>query len=85
MQGAGVFVYLAFLVVIFYMLIMRPQQKKIKEHQEFVDKLNAGDDVITAGGIYGKIVEVRDKTVILNVASQVNIEFSKQAIVSRSS
>jgi preprotein translocase subunit YajC len=85
MQPIGTLIYLAVLIAIFYFLIIRPQQKRAKDHQDLMNSIQKGDRIVTAGGIHGTIVEVKDETVILNIASQVDIELSKQAIVSRSS
>ena len=61
-------------IAIFYFLLIRPQQKKAKEHQAMVTKLTAGDEVVTSGGILGKIVEVGDSFVTLEVAPNVQIK-----------
>jgi preprotein translocase subunit YajC len=53
---------LVLIVVIFWFLILRPQQKKMKEHKEMVDKVNRGDTVVTAGGLIGKVAKVKDET-----------------------
>ncbi|MEY3975342.1 MAG: hypothetical protein RLZZ33_397 [Pseudomonadota bacterium] len=64
-------------IVIFYFLLIRPQQKKAKEHQAMLGKLAAGDEVLTAGGIVGKIVEVSDGFVTLEIAKDVHIKVQK--------
>lgn len=64
-------------VVIFYFLLIRPQQKKAKEHQALVSKLNAGDEVVTTGGILGKVIEVGDSFVTLEVADGVRMKVQK--------
>jgi preprotein translocase subunit YajC len=61
-------------IVIFYFLLIRPQQKKAKEHQALVSKLAAGDEVVTAGGILGRIVEVGESFVTLEIADGVRIK-----------
>lgn len=53
---------LVLIVVIFWFLILRPQQKKMKEHKEMVSKVNRGDTVVTAGGLIGKVAKVKDDT-----------------------
>ena len=52
---------------IFYFLLIRPQQKKAKEHQSMLKALKRGDKVVTSGGLYGKIVEAGDETVVLDL------------------
>src|SRR6201994_3473267 len=64
-------------IVIFYFLLIRPQQKKAKEHQALLSKLGAGDEVVTTGGILGKIVEVGDSFVTLEVADGVRVKVQK--------
>jgi len=69
-------------IVIFYFLLIRPQQKKAKEHQALVGKLSAGDEVVTAGGILGRIVEVGDLFVTLEIAEGVRIKVQKFQVTS---
>ena len=64
-------------VVIFYFLLIRPQQKKAKEHQALVSKLSAGDEVVTTGGILGKVIEVGDSFVTMEIADGVRIKVQK--------
>jgi preprotein translocase subunit YajC len=64
-------------VVIFYFLLIRPQQKKAKEHQALVSKLSTGDEVVTTGGILGKITEVGDSFVTIEIADGVRIKVQK--------
>lgn len=69
---------------IFYFLLIRPQQKKAKEHRALVDALKKGDQVITAAGIYGKVTSVDEQIVTLEIAPGVNIKISKGHIASLS-
>ena len=64
-------------IVIFYFLLIRPQQKKAKEHQALVSKLSAGDEVVTTGGILGKVTEVGDSFVTIEVAEGVRVKVQK--------
>ncbi len=68
--------------VIFYFLLIRPQQKKQSEHQKMVSELKKNDEVITIGGIYGVIVNVKDTTVILKIDDNVKVEIQKSAVAS---
>ena len=68
------------LLVMFYFLLIRPQQKKMKEHQELVASVKAGDKVVAAGGIHGSVTSVKDATVMLKVSEQVKIEVEKASI-----
>ena len=61
----------------FYFVLFRPQQKKQKEHQALLSKLAAGDEVVTTGGLLGKITEVGDSFITLEVAPDVRIKVQK--------
>jgi preprotein translocase subunit YajC len=69
-----------FMIVIFYFLLIRPQQRRQKEHQRLLSSLKTGDRVVTSGGIHGLIANVKDTTVLLKVADNVKIEVDKSAI-----
>ncbi|MDB6090530.1 MAG: preprotein translocase subunit YajC [Gammaproteobacteria bacterium] len=64
-------------VVIFYFLLIRPQQKKAKEHQALVSKLSAGDEVVTTGGILGKVTDVGDSFITIEIADGVRVKVQK--------
>ncbi len=66
--------------LIFYFLIIRPQQKRAKEHQKLIQSLKKGDKVITSSGIHGKVVGLDDRTVLLEVDDGVKIKFEKAAV-----
>ncbi|MFH1313769.1 MAG: preprotein translocase subunit YajC [Candidatus Eisenbacteria bacterium] len=66
--------------VIFYFLLIRPQQKKQKDHQKMLESVKKGDRVVTSGGVYGTVVGVKDNIIVLKIAEDVKIEFSKAAI-----
>lgn len=66
--------------VIFYFLIIRPQQKKAKEQLALINALKTGDKVVTNSGIHGLITNVKEKTVLVKVADNVKIEFDKASI-----
>ncbi|MGC4028720.1 MAG: preprotein translocase subunit YajC [Steroidobacteraceae bacterium] len=67
-------------VVVFYFLLIRPQQKRAKEHQKLLADLQSGNEVVTAGGIVGRIVEVSDAFVTLEIADNVRIKVQKSQI-----
>jgi preprotein translocase subunit YajC len=69
-------------VGVFYFLLIRPQQKKLKEHQTLVSRLSSGDEVVTTGGILGRITEVGDTFVTLEVAEGTRIKVQKVQIAS---
>ena len=63
--------------VVFYFLLIRPQQKKQKEHQAMLSKIAAGDEVVTAGGILGRVVEVGEQFLTLEIADNVRIKVQR--------
>ena len=67
-------------VAIFYFLLIRPQNKRRKEHQSLISALNKGDEIVTAGGIVGKINKVEEDFVILQVSNEVEMRLQKTAV-----
>lgn len=74
------FLPLILIVVVFYFFMIRPQAKKQKQLRQFRESLKAGDKVVTIGGIYGKVVELKDNAVVLEVANQVRLKVDKSAV-----
>lgn len=68
------------LIAIFYFFMIAPQQKKQKKINAFRDSLKSGDKVMTAGGIYGRIRDIKDNAVILEIADGVRIKIDKNSI-----
>lgn len=86
-QGGGAsammnLVPLIFMFGIFYLLLIRPQQKKAKEHRAMIDALKTGDSVKTASGIHGRIASIDDQVITLEVATGVKIKVDKPYITS---
>ena len=73
---------LPLMLVVFYFLLIRPQQKRAKEHQAMLAKLAAGDEVVTAGGIVGRVTEVGDTFVVVEIADNVRIKVQRAQITS---
>ena len=71
---------LIFIGVIFYFLLIRPQQKQRKEQQKLIESIKTGDKVVTSAGIHGMISNVKERTVLLKVADNVKIEIDKAAV-----
>jgi preprotein translocase subunit YajC len=71
---------LVLIFVVFYFLLIRPQQKKAKEHQNMINNLKKGDKVITAGGEYGVVESVGTNTVTLKIAENVKVKYGKPYI-----
>ncbi len=78
--GFGAFVPIILMFVIFYFLLIRPQQKKAKEHQEMITGLKKGDSVITSGGIHGQITSLDDTTVTIEIAEKVRIKVTRSTL-----
>lgn len=70
----------ALMFVVFYFFMIRPQQKKAKAARQFRESLQKGTRVVTIGGLHGKIVEVEEKTVLLEVDGNVKLRFERSAI-----
>ena len=85
-QGAGGdpgFIGLLFpilLIVIFYFLLIRPQQKRAKEHRQMIEALKKGDEVVTGGGVLGRITDIGDNFVQVEVANNVQLKVQKQSV-----
>ncbi|AEB10462.1 preprotein translocase subunit YajC [Desulfobacca acetoxidans] len=62
---------------IFYVLLIRPQQKKAKEHRSFLENLKKGDKVVTAGGLYGEITGMTDQSVTLEIADRIRVKVGR--------
>ena len=77
------FMPLIIIFAIFYFLLIRPQQKKAKEHQIFLNNLARGDEVMTIGGLIGKITGLTDDVVTLEVADKVKVKVGRAQIAGR--
>ena len=80
MGGMGTLFPLILIFVFFYFFLLRPQQKKAKQHQQLLNALKKDDRIITAGGIYGTVVNVRGAIVDIKVADGVNVQIAKQSV-----
>jgi len=82
-QGGGdiqFIVMMGIIFVIFYFLLIRPQQKKQKELKEMINNIKHGDMVITTGGLYGKVINIADNVVTLEIAEKVRVKVLKSYI-----
>ena len=78
--GIGQFIPLILIFVIFYFFLIRPQQKKVKEHKKMVEGLKRGDKVVTAGGIVGTVERIIDnEKVEVNISENVNVEIVRSS------
>jgi preprotein translocase subunit YajC len=71
---------LILMFVIFYFLLIRPQQKKAKAQKEMLANLRKGDNILTAGGIYGKITGIDEQIVVVEIAPQVRVKMSRGSV-----
>ena len=78
-QYQGIIMLVA-MFAIFYFLLIRPQQKRAKQQKELVGGLKAGDNVVSAGGIHGKIVSVEDTTVVVEIATGVKMKMNRASV-----
>jgi len=78
--GLGAFIPIILMFVIFYFLLIRPQQKKAKDHQTMISNLKKGDRVITSGGIYGQIISLDESTANIEIADKVRVKLARSNI-----
>ena len=77
----GSFIFLGLIIVVFYFFMIRPQMKKQKEMKQFRSSLEQGDKVVTTGGIYGKIADIKDDTLTIEIDTNVKIKVAKSAVL----
>ena len=84
MGGAGdaltSFLPLIFIFIVFYFLLIRPQSKKAKEHKQMVEAIAKGDEVVTKGGLLGRVVKVGDNFIELELAEGVTVKLQRGAV-----
>ena len=69
--------------LVFYFLLIRPQQKRGKEHKEMLSKVEKGDNIVSTGGLYGRVTSVGEDTVMVEIAENVRVKIAKDAIAVR--
>ena len=69
------------IIVVFYFFMIRPQNKKQKELRSFRESLKKGDKIVTSGGIYGKIIEISERTVTIEVEDKMKLKVDKSVII----
>ncbi len=80
-NGLMSFLPLILIIVVFWFFMIRPQMKRQKELKNFRDSLKKGDKVVTTGGIYGKVMEIQDYYIIMEVEGQVRLKIDKSAVI----
>ena len=81
--GIGFFLPLIALFLLMYAIIIRPQQRQQKEHQQMVSAVQRGDMVVTNGGIHGKVTGVADDVLTVEIAERVRVKLNRSAVASR--
>ncbi len=84
-SGAMTWLMLIAIFVVMYFFMIRPQQKRQKELRKFREGLQKGDKVVTVGGIYGTVVEVKDNYILIEVDNNVRMRFDKSSVLKDSS
>ncbi|WP_207427223.1 preprotein translocase subunit YajC [Pedobacter sp. SYSU D00535] len=80
--GGGLmsFLPMVLIIIVFYFFMIRPQMNKAKEHKKYIETLKKGDKVVTTAGIHGRIVDLNETTLVLEVESGTKIRFDKSAV-----
>ena len=76
----GTLVMFGLIFLIFYFMIIRPQQKRQKERQKMLDAVKKGDKIVTAGGIHGTVIGVEDKIVLVQIADTVKVKVDRSSV-----
>ena len=79
--GMSIWIMLALMFVVMWFFMIRPQRKQQKELEKFRNSLKRGDKVVTAGGIYGTVDEIKDRTVLIKVDGEVKLRVDKNSLV----
>ena len=75
------FVFLLLIIVVFYFFMIRPQMKKQKDLKTYREGLSKGDKIVTTGGIYGKVLDIKEQTITMEIADNVRIRIDKNAVL----
>ena len=73
----------AAILVLFYLFVIKPRRDAARRHKQLVESLSRGDEIVTAGGIHGRVVSVKDKTCVVEVARDTQITLERGAVRSR--
>ena len=83
MQGAESLIFLGLLIGLFYFMLIRPQKKRVNAHRALIESVDVGDEIVTIGGMFGRVSSMGDEEFELEVASGTRIRFVKSAIARR--
>jgi preprotein translocase subunit YajC len=75
------FVFLLLIIVVFYLFMIRPQMRRQKELKTYRENLQKGDKIVTTGGIYGKVTDVKDTTITVEIADKILVKIDKNAVL----
>ena len=79
-EGASGLIMMVAIFAIFYFILIRPQQKKMKEHKKMVEELKKGDEIITAGGMYGTVEGVTPETLTIKIAEGTKVKITRSSV-----
>jgi preprotein translocase subunit YajC len=79
-SGLSALLFPVALIVVFYFLLIRPQQKKQKEHRQMVEALAVGDEVVTGGGVLGKVTEIGEQFLTVEIAQGVSVKVQRHTV-----
>lgn len=82
-QGIGQVAFLALLIAVFYFLLIRPQKKRVEQHQKLIGSVDVGDEIVTIGGLYGTVTAIGDDDFELEPSPGTRLRFVKSAIARR--
>ena len=77
------FIFLGLLIGVFYMMLIRPQKRRAQQHRNLITSLDVGDEIVTIGGMYGRIRSIGDEEIEVEVAAGTTVRFVKSAIARR--
>ena len=84
MQGIeGSLLFLAFMVAIFYFMLIRPQKRRVQQHKELVESTQVGDPVVTIGGMHGTVASIAEDTIDIEISPGTTVRFVRSAIARR--
>ena len=78
--GFGAFIPLILMFAIFYFLLIRPQQKKAKQHREMISSIKKGDRVVSSGGLHGLVTGITDEVVTMEIAPKIRVKVSRASV-----
>jgi preprotein translocase subunit YajC len=82
-EGISQVIFLGLLVAVFYFLLIRPQKKRVEQHQRLIGSVDVGDEIVTIGGLYGTVTAMGDEDFEMEPAAGVRLRFVKSAIARR--